>query len=43
MLDEVAAEQSERRRHGCTVATAGFSVVIRIPANSLLMSFLLAS
>ena len=33
MFDEIAAEEDERRRHGCTMATAGFSAAIRCPAR----------
>jgi hypothetical protein len=41
VLDEVAAEERERRRHGRTRATAGFSAAIEGPAGSRVMSCLL--
>jgi hypothetical protein len=42
MFDEIAAEENERRRHGRTMATTGVSAAIESPAESRLMSSLLA-
>jgi hypothetical protein len=42
MFDEIAAEEDERRRHGCTMAIAGFSAAIESPAESRVMSSFLA-
>jgi len=38
MFDEIPAEEGERRRHGCTMAIAGFSAANETPAESGVMS-----